>query len=173
MSGKEDGDDKGFADEIEGVKPLRGRDKLRPPPEAKPSPAPHSPNARRQAFVIERRGDDVFARREDVSRKQLVELRAGRVPVEREVDLHGLDETAARRALLAAIERAREDGLRCLLVIHGAGHHSQAGPVLKRALPDWLTEDGVAGHLLAFATASSRLGGPGTTLLLLRRTRRR
>ena len=158
--------------EIEGVTPLRGREKLRPPPEVKPSPAPHSPNARRQAFVIERRGDDVFARREDVSRKQLVELRAGRVPVEREVDLHGLDEPAARRALLAAIERAREDALRCLLVIHGAGHHSEAGPVLKRALPDWLTEDAVASRLLAFATATTRLGGPGATLLLLRRTRR-
>ena len=172
MSGKEDGDDKGFADEVEGVKPLRGRDKLRPRPGATLTAARRTAPSPQHSFVIERRGDDVFARGEDVSRKQLVELRAGRVPVDREVDLHGLDEAAARRALLAAIERAREDALRCLLVIHGAGHPSEAGPVLKRALPDWLTEDAVAGRLLAFATASTRLGGSGATLLLLRRTRR-
>ncbi len=170
MSG--DDGDKGFAVAIDGVKPLRDRDKLRPRPEPRPAAAPRSARSRQQAFVIERRGDDVFARGEDVSRKQLVELRAGRVPVERELDLHGLDEAAARRVLLAAIERAREDALRCLLVIHGAGHHSEAGPVLKRALPHWLTEEAVAGWVLAFATAPSRLGGPGATLLLLRRTRR-
>lgn len=168
MSG--DDEEKGFADAIDGVKRLRDRDKLRPRPETRPK-APRAPDARPRAFVIEHQGDHVFARAKDVSKKQLAELRAGRVEVEREVDLHGMQTSAARRALLAAIERARVDGLRCLLVIHGAGHHSEAGPVLKRALPDWLQEDAVADSVLAFATAPVRLGGPGTSLVLLRRTR--
>jgi DNA-nicking Smr family endonuclease len=166
-------DEKSFAEAMRGVKPLEGREKLRPPSGSRPAPPAETP-ARPRPFVVERNGDDVFARREDVSRKQLAELRAGRPQPECELDLHGLSAGDARRELLACLERARRDGVRCMLVIHGAGQHSEAGPVLKTALPDWLQEEGVAGGILAFATAPSRPGGgTGATLVLLRRKRRR
>jgi len=73
--------------------------------------------------------------------------------------------------MLAAIERGRADGRRCLLVIHGVGRHSEAGPVLKRAIPEWLQEDAVAGSVLAFATAPAGGGGAGAMYVLLRRAR--
>lgn len=124
-------------------------------------------------FVIEWEGDDVFARAADVSRRQLADLRAGRVEVDGEADLHGLSSAEARRALDGALASALRDGLRCLLVIHGAGHHSVSGPVLKRAVPDWLANAKSAGDILAFATAPARHGGRGACLVLLRRARRR
>jgi DNA-nicking Smr family endonuclease len=124
-------------------------------------------------FVIESEGDDVYARAADVPRRQLAELRAGRVEVDGEIDLHGLTAAEARRALDRALADALRDGLRCLLVIHGTGHHSVSGPVLKRALPDWLASAPAAGDILAFATAPARHGGPGACLVLLRRARHR
>ena len=172
MSGDDD-EQKSFAEAMRGVKPLEGREKLRPPAGSRPSVPAETP-AQPRPFVVERQGDDVFARREDVSRKQLADLRAGRPQPECEVDLHGLSAGDARRELFASLERARRDGVRCMLVIHGAGRHSEAGPVLKAALPDWLQHEVVAGDVLAFATAPRRAGGgTGATLVLLRRTRRR
>ncbi len=171
MSGKRD--DRGggdFVDSVGDVKPLAGREKLRPRPEPSERP-PRLPLARLRRFVVERRGDDVFARAEDVSRKQLADLRAGRVPVEREVDLHGLDAASARRRLLDALGDARAAGIRCVLVIHGVGHHSASGPVLKAALPEWLQDESIGDEVLAFATAPQREGGPGASLVLLRRRR--
>ena len=164
------GGEAGFAGALPGVRPLAGRDKLRPGPEPPVAARPVTARARR--FVIEREGDDVFARAEDVSRRQLAELRAGRMAVERETDLHGLSPADAKRALHRALAGALRDGVRCLLVIHGAGHHSVSGPVLKRALPEWLEHAPAAGDILAFATAPARHGGPGASLVLLRRARR-
>lgn len=169
MSGDER--DKSFADSMRDVKPLPGRDKLRPRPDTGAVPVPGDARSRARGFVVERSGDDVQARAEDLSRKQLAALRTGRIPAERELDLHGLDAAAARRALFSAIEAARTDSLRCLLVIHGLGRRSQQGPVLKRSLPDWLQEEPVAGAILAFATAPANQGGAGGTLVLLRRDR--
>ena len=171
MSGKrDDREGGGFADALGDVKPLAGREKLRPRPKPSKRPPQHSP-ARSRRFVVERRGDDVFARAEDVSRKQLADLRAGRVPVEREVDLHGLDAASARHRLLDVLGDAREAGIRCVLVIHGVGHHSASGPVLKAALPEWLQDVSIGDAVLAFATAPQREGGPGASLVLLRRGR--
>jgi DNA-nicking Smr family endonuclease len=124
-------------------------------------------------FVIDWQGEDVFARAADVSRRQLADLRAGRVEVDAELDLHGLAAAEARRALESALADALRDGLRCLLVIHGAGHHSVSGPVLKRQVPDWLANARAAGDILAFATAPAQHGGRGACLVLLRRARAR
>lgn len=170
--GSDDTEERGFAAALGDVKPLRDRDKLRSPPEpavGAPRPAPPRP----RHFVIEREGDDVFARGTDVSRRRLADLRAGRIAPQREVDLHGMTASSARSVLLDTLALAQQGGARCVLVIHGAGHHSPGSPVLKAALPDWLQEDAIAREVLAFATAPARLGGPGASLVLLRRPRRR
>ena len=154
-----------------GVKPLRGREKLRTPPE----PARKEPRAsgRERAFVLEERGDDVDGRAEDVARSILLDLRAGRIPPERDIDLHGERLAAASRKLAAAVAKARKDGVRCVLVIHGRGLHSDDEPVLKRALPEWLQAPPHAAIVQAFATAPQGMGGPGASLVLLRRERAR
>lgn len=157
------------------MKPLRGRDKLRPRPE--PAGGAREPRSadpvagEAPRFLVERTGSGIRARREDVSRRTLSDLAAGRTPVEREVDLHGLAAAEAERALVLALRGAQREGVRCVLVIHGAGLHSESGPVLKDALPAWLMEGGHAREILAFATAPRERGGPGATLVLQRRPR--
>jgi DNA-nicking Smr family endonuclease len=121
--------------------------------------------------VIERSGPAVQARAPDVSRAILAELRSGRIAPDREIDLHGLDVAGARAALVAALGLALEDGLRCLLVIHGAGRRSRGEPVLQTSVPEWLQSARQSSEIQAFATAPRRLGGAGACLVLLRRRR--
>jgi DNA-nicking Smr family endonuclease len=58
-----------------------------------------------------------------------------------------------------------------VLIIHGRGLHSKSGPVLREALPEWLSSQPLSQGIMAFASAPRGLGGPGATLVLLRRDR--
>ncbi len=122
-------------------------------------------------FVIEWSGDDVSGRAADVSRRTLARLRKGEIEADHELDLHGLRAVEAERLVTEALIAARDDGARCVSVIHGQGHRSEAGPVLKRALPRWLERGRAARFVMAFATPPARHGGAGVTLVLLRRQR--
>lgn len=104
-------------------------------------------------------------------RRRLRGLRRGEVEPEVELDLHGLTRAAAHRALCSTLRDAIAAGHRCLLIVHGRGHRSESGPVLREALPAWLGEDPHGSAVLAFAAAESRRGG--ATYVLLRRARSR
>jgi DNA-nicking Smr family endonuclease len=93
-------------------------------------------------------------------------LRRGLFPVEDELDLHGLNQAAARERLVTFIARARDSGRRCVRIIHGKGYRSGArGPVLKSAVDLWLRR-----HLdvMAFSSARAIDGGTGALYVLLR-----
>jgi DNA-nicking Smr family endonuclease len=173
MSGKDDERKSSFADALGDVKPLAGRDKLAPP--GKPRIEPGAPEVATppRRFVVERDGDWISARAEDVSASRLAELRAGRIPVDREIDLHGFRQDDAFLELREQLTTARHAGARCLLVIHGWGRRSSEGAVLKQLLPDWLQAAPFAQEVLAFATAPQAQGGVGATLVWLRRVRAR
>ena len=108
-----------------------------------------------------------------VAPEVLDRLRRGEVEPGLRVDLHGFPEDEARGELRDAVRRARSAGIRCVLVIHGRGLRSAAGPVLKEALPRWLTEPPLAAWVVAFASAPGHMGGTGATLVLLRERGRR
>ena len=93
-------------------------------------------------------------------------LRRGLYPIDDELDLHGLTQSAARDLLAAFIERSRDRGCRCVRIIHGKGYRSGArGPVLKAAVNLWLRR-----HLdiMAFVSARPIDGGAGAVYVLLR-----
>jgi DNA-nicking Smr family endonuclease len=93
-------------------------------------------------------------------------LRRGLVPIEDELDLHGLSQAAARERLAEFIARSRDGGCRCVRIIHGKGYRSGArGPVLKSAVNLWLRR-----HLdvMAFVSARPIDGGGGAMYVLLR-----
>jgi len=93
-------------------------------------------------------------------------LRRGLYPVEDELDLHGLNQTAARDRLADFIAGARDSGLRCVRVIHGKGYRSGArGPVLKAAVDLWLRRHT---DVMAFSSARAIDGGTGAVYVLLR-----
>jgi DNA-nicking Smr family endonuclease len=93
-------------------------------------------------------------------------LKRGLIPVDDELDLHGLTQTAARDALADFIARSRDSGHRCVRVIHGKGYRSGArGPVLKTAVNLWLRR---LSDVIAFASARAIDGGTGAVYVLLR-----
>jgi len=121
----------------------------RPPPPARPQPLPPL---------------DRFA---GVDRATAERLKRGRYQVEARLDLHGMTQAEAHRALAGFVGRSRAAGRRCVLVI--TGHGRMTGGVLKSAVPRWLAEPGLRPDVLAITPAQPRAGGDGALYVLLRR----
>jgi len=155
---------------MRGVKPLAPRPAPEPvPPPAKPangrplaSPVPPAPPQPAQLLPPL----DRFA---GIDRANAERLKRGQHPIEARIDLHGMTQDEAHRALAAFIRGARAGGKRCVLVITGRGR--AGGGVLRGAVPRWLHEPEFRPHLLAIATAQPRDGGAGALYVMLRRTR--
>lgn len=106
-------------------------------------------------------------------RQPIRRLRRGKVPLERTLDLHGMDAPAARDAVVETLRRMWDLGERGLLIIHGRGLHSETGPVIKESLPGWLAAPPHGQRILGFLTAPPEMGGAGATLVLVRKRRKR
>jgi DNA-nicking Smr family endonuclease len=104
-----------------------------------------------------------------VDRATAERLKRGRRPVEASLDLHGLTQAEAHRALAAFIAGSRAAGRRCVLVV--TGHGRLSGGVLKAAVPRWLEEPDLRRDVLAIAPARPQHGGHGALYVLLRRSR--
>ncbi|HZS83098.1 MAG TPA: Smr/MutS family protein [Stellaceae bacterium] len=105
-------------------------------------------------------------------------LKRGRYPIEARLDLHGMTQDEAHRALIAFIAEAAAAGLRCVLVITGKGlrrlgEAEAAGDsgILRQSVPRWLNEAPSRARILAFSAARPQHGGGGALYILLRRQR--
>ena len=97
-------------------------------------------------------------------------LRNGDYAWQAYLDLHGMRVDEARGNLIDFIQTQHKKGRRCLLIIHGRGHHSfNQEPVLKSKLIHWLTNGFLHKQILAFTSARPSDGGVGALYLLLRR----
>ena len=94
-------------------------------------------------------------------------VKRGRYPVEGVLDLHGMTQAEAHRALTGFVARSRAAGRRCVLVV--TGHGRMSGGILKTAVPRWLGEPELRRHVLAIAPAQPDAGGSGALYVLLRR----
>ena len=102
-----------------------------------------------------------------VDRATADRVKRGRYPVAGRLDLHGMTQAEAHRALAGFVAGARAAGKRCILVI--TGHGRSSGGVLKASVPRWLAEPELRRHVLAIAPAQPQHGGAGALYLLLRR----
>ncbi len=104
--------------------------------------------------------------RSGVRDQVLRRLRRGLVPVEGELDLHGLNQARARVLLADFLDASKAQGARCIRVIHGKGMRSgDRGAVLKSAVDLWLRRHY---EVLAFTSAKAIDGGTGALYVLLR-----
>ncbi len=110
-------------------------------------------------------GDTLSHRRPDVPDGVLRKLRRGEYAVESEIDLHGLTEAQAKRALHGFLATALARHLRCVSIIHGKGLRSgDDGPVLKRLVSDMLRRSPA---IVAYVSARPADGGTGAVYVLL------
>lgn len=115
----------------------------------------------------DRDSEQLFVR-PGLQEKHIRRLRRGQMSIEAEADLHGMHTREAEALLKEFLHECRDEGLRCVRVIHGKGRGSAGGAaVLKWEVDRWLRHhDGV----MAFATAQARHGGTGAVYVLLKRS---
>ncbi len=95
-------------------------------------------------------------------------LRKGKLPLEGRLDLHGMTQAEALRALQCFLLAAVVAEKRTVLVITGKGGIMSEG-VLKRMLPLWLENPDLAKYVIAATPAQPKDGGSGAFYLRLRR----
>ena len=123
-------------------------------------------------------GDHSPGRAPGIDRKTSLKLKKGKVEIDCKLDLHGLTQIEAKKALEKAILGAWKNRFRLILVITGKGlrqsksngsNDNEAPGILRRAVPGWLKETPMSNFVLAFSSAQQTHGGTGALYVLLRK----
>ena len=105
-------------------------------------------------------------------------LRKGLIEPEARIDLHGMTQAAAHRALFAWLTNAHKSGHRLVLVVTGKGNprNEEGAPwmssphgVLKQMAPRWLNEPELAALIAHVRPAHVKHGGDGALYVYLRK----
>ena len=109
-----------------------------------------------------------------LGRRERSQLSRGKTEIDARLDLHGMTQTRAHRALLHFLQRASGDGLRFVLVITGKGRttgpESERG-ILRRQVPEWLSLPEFRTLVVGFEEAHIGHGGGGALYVRIRRAR--
>ena len=99
-------------------------------------------------------------------------LARGAVTIDGRLDLHGLDQQAAIRALESFLRARQAAGDRMVLVITGKGRAESGAPgILRRQVPHWLSLPRFRDVVAGCGEAGRRHGGGGALYIRLRRSR--
>ncbi len=165
-----------FRDAIGEVRPLARERHYTPPP--KPSARPRMREQDEAEAVRDMLSDDfdpgtvdygdyLFHALPGVKKSLLRQLRRGNLPIDGDLDLHGMIRREARQAVSEFLREARDHRARCVKIIHGKGNRSAGqGPVLKNMVNRWLVQ---RDDVLAFCSATPDDGDIGAVYVLLRR----
>jgi DNA-nicking Smr family endonuclease len=108
-----------------------------------------------------------------LGRRERSQLSRGKKEIDARIDLHGMTQTRAHRALFGFLQRAHGDGLTFVLVITGKGKmgaESERG-VLRRQVPQWLSLPEFRSLVVGFEEAHIGHGGEGALYVRVRRAR--
>lgn len=108
-----------------------------------------------------------------LDRREKSRLARGRKDIDARIDLHGMTQARAHRALKNFLYDASESGMTFVLVITGKGKlgaESERG-VLRRQVPEWLSLPEFRGMVVGFEEASIGHGGAGALYVRVRRAR--
>ncbi len=160
-----------FEAAMRGVEPLAGHggDALdetsakAAPSTKRPAAAPPPPS-RRTPMPELRPG-----RAADLDARTMERLRRGRVRPEARLDMHGMTQDEAHRAVAGFIAASRSAGRRCVILITGRGRAKLGGGILREQTPRWLNLQPTRGNILGFAEAQPKDGGAGALYVLLKK----
>jgi DNA-nicking Smr family endonuclease len=108
-----------------------------------------------------------------LGRRERAQLSRGKREIDARIDLHGMTQTRAHRALLGFLQRVQGEGLTFVLVITGKGKvgaGSERG-VLRRQVPQWLNLPEFRSLVVGFEEAHVGHGGEGALYVRVRRAR--
>jgi len=148
-----------FYETLADVKPLKPQAK---PPSPRPKKPPPKPVARGKPAKPPPRLD---TEPPEIGGHRAVHMRKGRIEPEASLDLHGMNQERAHRALVKFLQRGRANDARVVLVITG-----KSG-VLNRQLRLWLGHADVRPLVSGVSAAHRRHGGAGAYYVTLRKGR--
>jgi DNA-nicking Smr family endonuclease len=109
-----------------------------------------------------------------IGRRERSQLSRGRKDIDARLDLHGMTQTRAHRALLNFLHEAHANGMTFVLVITGKGRttgaESERG-ILRRHVPQWLGLPEFRHLIVGFEEAHIGHGGEGALYVRVRRPR--
>ena len=108
-----------------------------------------------------------------LGRRERAQLSRGRKEIDARIDLHGMTQVRAHRALFGFLQRAHHEGLTFVLVITGKGKvgaEAERG-VLRRQVPLWLALPEFRTLVVGFEEAHVGHGGEGALYVRVRRVR--
>jgi DNA-nicking Smr family endonuclease len=110
-----------------------------------------------------------------LGRRERARLSRGRSEIDARLDLHGMTQLRAHRALIGFLQRAHREGLTFVLIITGKGNpgggmESERG-VLRRQVPQWLSMPELRSLVVGFEEAHVGHGGEGALYVRVRRSR--
>jgi DNA-nicking Smr family endonuclease len=109
-----------------------------------------------------------------LGRRERSQLSRGRKEIDARLDLHGMTQTRAHRALSGFLQRAHREGLTFVLVITGKGRAMGAETergVLRRQVPQWLSLPEFRSLVIGFEEAHIGHGGEGALYVRIRRSK--
>jgi DNA-nicking Smr family endonuclease len=106
-----------------------------------------------------------------MSRREKARLSRGRQEIDARIDLHGMTQARAHRALLAFLQRAHADGAVFVLVITGKGRVGGEQGVLRRQVPHWFELPEFRAIVVGYEQAHIGHGGEGALYVRVRRAR--
>jgi DNA-nicking Smr family endonuclease len=109
-----------------------------------------------------------------IERRLRQRVTRGQSPIDGVLDLHGMRQDEAHRALLSFVQRKHHDGAALVMIITGKGKTSYADSergVLKRLVPHWLADPGLRRCVIGFEDAAHHHGGTGALYVRIRRAR--
>lgn len=160
------------------IKPLRRKPRVpkasaAPATEHPPVAAPRKPPALRPAKAP-RPDASPAPPLAPLGRRERSQLSRGKKEIDARLDLHGMTQTRAHRALLSFMQRASRDGLTFVLVITGKGRTVGPGSergVLRRQVPEWLSLPEFRALVVGFEEAHIGHGGEGALYVRVRRSK--
>lgn len=158
--------------------------RARPACKASPAPPEAPESAVQPLSVSPTQGQPRKFPGTELDRRTEERFLSGKLPIEGRIDLHGMTQEQAHRALSFFLAESLERGRRMLLVITGKGRGgalaSETAPedwiapapgILRQNMPRWLEAPDIRPHILKIAPAQPRHGGSGAFYIYLRRVR--
>ncbi|AFJ01321.1 hypothetical protein Q7C_140 [Methylophaga frappieri] len=165
-----------FRQEVADAAPLRASNRINPPKvatkiqrhqTAPPLTDPAPGFSDMVADTLVGNEEVLLFKRPGIQHRQFAKLRAGKIHIEAELDLHGLTSDRAEPMLAEFLMACLQQQIRCVRIIHGKGWSSRDNlPILKSKVNTWLRQHP---SVLAFASATVNDGGSGALYILLKR----
>jgi DNA-nicking Smr family endonuclease len=158
------------------TRPLRKKSRAAKPHDTAPveeTPAAASPKPLPPARIPRISTPELPPPLAPIGRRERSQLSRGRKEIEARLDLHGMTQPRAHRALSGFLQRARSEGLTFVLVITGKGKmgvEAERG-VLRRQVPQWLNLPEFRTLVVGFEEAHIGHGGEGALYVRIRRSR--